>query len=51
MTSVVVVDDQELVRTGFALILERAGMAVLGEARNGNEAHRGRARDRRPTSC
>lgn len=37
-TSVVVVDDQELVRTGFRLILERAGFAVLGEAADGLEA-------------
>jgi DNA-binding NarL/FixJ family response regulator len=38
MTSVLVVDDQELVRTGFALILERAGMTVVGEAADGVEA-------------
>ncbi len=37
-TSVVVVDDQELVRIGFRLILERAGLAVLGEAADGIEA-------------
>ncbi|MDO5740632.1 MAG: response regulator transcription factor [Ornithinimicrobium sp.] len=36
--SVVVVDDQELVRTGFRLILERAGLDVLGEAGDGVEA-------------
>jgi DNA-binding NarL/FixJ family response regulator len=30
-TTVVLVDDQELVRAGFRLILERAGMEVLGE--------------------
>ena len=34
-TSVVVVDDQELVRMGFRLILERAGLDVLGEAADG----------------
>ena len=37
-TSVVVVDDQELVRMGFRLILERAGFDVLGEAADGIEA-------------
>jgi DNA-binding NarL/FixJ family response regulator len=35
---VVVVDDQELVRTGFALILERAAISVVGQARDGVEA-------------
>lgn len=38
MTSVLVVDDQELVRMGFRLILERAGLDVLGEAGDGLEA-------------
>jgi DNA-binding NarL/FixJ family response regulator len=38
MTSVLVVDDQELVRTGFVLILERAGMTVVGEAADGVQA-------------
>ena len=33
-----VVDDQELVRSGFALILERAGMEVVGQAADGLEA-------------
>ncbi|HLS45554.1 MAG TPA: response regulator transcription factor [Ornithinicoccus sp.] len=37
-TSVLVVDDQELVRMGFRLILERAGLEVLGEAGDGIEA-------------
>jgi len=32
---VVVVDDQELVRSGFALILEQAGMDVVGQASDG----------------
>lgn len=35
---VVVVDDQELVRMGFRLILERAGLEVVGEAADGLEA-------------
>ncbi|WP_109473048.1 response regulator [Ornithinimicrobium cavernae] len=38
VTSVVVVDDQELVRMGFRLILERAGFDVVGEAGDGLEA-------------
>jgi DNA-binding NarL/FixJ family response regulator len=36
--AVVLVDDQELVRAGFRLILERAGMKVVGEASDGVEA-------------
>jgi DNA-binding NarL/FixJ family response regulator len=35
---VLVVDDQELVRMGFRLILERAGFAVVGEAGDGMDA-------------
>lgn len=35
---VLVVDDQELVRLGFRLILERAGLVVVGEAGDGVEA-------------
>lgn len=35
---VVVADDQDLVRTGFALILERAGFDVVAAARDGLEA-------------
>ncbi len=35
MTGVLVVDDQELVRSGFAMILERAGFDVLGQASDG----------------
>lgn len=38
--TVLVVDDQELVRGGFHLILERAGMNVVGEAGDGIEAVR-----------
>ena len=38
MTGVLVVDDQELVRTGFAMILERAGIEVLGQAADGAAA-------------
>jgi DNA-binding NarL/FixJ family response regulator len=37
--SVVIVDDQELVRAGFRMILDaEADVEVLGEARTGNEA-------------
>ena len=39
MTSVVIVDDQSLVRAGLRLILDQdAGIDVLGEAENGKEA-------------
>jgi DNA-binding NarL/FixJ family response regulator len=38
VTSVLVVDDQDLVRSGFRLILEAAGLEVLGEAGDGAEA-------------
>ena len=38
MTSVVLADDQELVRSGFRLILELAGVEVRGEAGDGREA-------------
>ncbi|MGZ4478826.1 MAG: response regulator [Nocardioidaceae bacterium] len=37
-TRVLVVDDQELVRAGFTLILEKAGMDVVGQAGDGVEA-------------
>ena len=33
--TVLVVDDQELVRAGFSLILQKAGMQVVGEAQDG----------------
>ncbi|HWH29364.1 MAG TPA: response regulator transcription factor, partial [Mycobacteriales bacterium] len=38
MTSVVVADDQELVRSGLRMVLEARGVDVLGEAGNGREA-------------
>lgn len=38
MTSVVIVDDQAMVRDGLRLILELGGITVLGEARDGEEA-------------
>jgi DNA-binding NarL/FixJ family response regulator len=38
VTSVLVVDDQDLVRSGFRLILEAAGFDVLGEAGDGAPA-------------
>jgi DNA-binding NarL/FixJ family response regulator len=38
MTRVLLVDDQALVRAGFRLILERAGLVVVGEAADGEQA-------------
>jgi len=38
MTTVLVADDQELVRTGLCTILSRSGVQVLGEAADGREA-------------
>jgi DNA-binding NarL/FixJ family response regulator len=38
MTSVLIADDQALVRAGFRTILELAGFDVVGEAANGREA-------------
>ena len=38
MTRVLVVDDQELVRAGFTLILQKGGIEVVGQARDGLEA-------------
>ena len=35
---ILVVDDQELVRAGFRMILERGGLDVVGEAADGAEA-------------
>jgi DNA-binding NarL/FixJ family response regulator len=35
---VLIADDQELVRTGFAMILRAAGIPVVGQAANGREA-------------
>ncbi len=47
MTTVVVVDDQQLVRDGLRLILELAGIEVVGEAADGAEGVR-LVRDLRP---
>ena len=38
MTSVVIADDQELVRSGLRMVLEARGISVLGEAGDGREA-------------
>jgi DNA-binding NarL/FixJ family response regulator len=38
VTTVLLADDQELVRSGFRLILELAGLEVVGEAGDGREA-------------
>ncbi len=35
---VLIADDQEMIRTGFRLILEQAGVAVVAEAADGAEA-------------
>jgi DNA-binding NarL/FixJ family response regulator len=40
VTTVVVVDDQQLVRDGLRLILELSGVDVLGEATDGREGVR-----------
>jgi DNA-binding NarL/FixJ family response regulator len=45
MTSVLLVDDQALVRAGFRLILERAGLVVVGEAADGEQAVEAAARE------
>jgi DNA-binding NarL/FixJ family response regulator len=47
VTSVLVADDQALVRTGLCTILERSGLEVLGEAADGRAAVR-EARRLRP---
>jgi DNA-binding NarL/FixJ family response regulator len=38
MTSVLLADDQEVLRTGLRTILERHGIPVVGEAANGRQA-------------
>jgi DNA-binding NarL/FixJ family response regulator len=40
VTTVLLADDQELVRAGFRLVLELAGVEVVGEAGDGEEAVR-----------
>ncbi|MBW8484244.1 response regulator [Actinomadura parmotrematis] len=48
---VLIADDQEMVRTGFRMIIEaQADMTVVGEARDGAEAV-ARARELRPDVC
>ena len=37
MTTVVLVDDQEMIRVGLRVMLEARGVTVLGEAANGSE--------------
>jgi DNA-binding NarL/FixJ family response regulator len=36
--SVLIADDQQLMRAGLRLIVEQAGLAVVGEAENGEVA-------------
>ena len=38
MTSVVIADDQDLIRSGLRMVLEARGVDVVGEARDGREA-------------
>ena len=38
MTSVVIADDQEIIRSGLRMVLESQGIDVIGEAANGVEA-------------
>jgi DNA-binding NarL/FixJ family response regulator len=38
MTSVVIADDQDLVRSGLRALLETRGIAVVGEAEHGRSA-------------
>ena len=38
MTSILIVDDQELIRTGLELVLGGRGIEVRGQAGNGREA-------------
>ena len=40
MTTVFLVDDHEVVRSGLALLLEGAGLSVVGEAGSVDEAMR-----------
>ena len=44
MTSVVLADDPDLVRTGLHALLEARGVEVLGEAEHGRAAINKRAR-------
>ncbi len=50
MTSVVIVDDQTMVRAGLRLILELGGITVLGEAGDGEQAL-AVAQEHRPDVC
>lgn len=51
MTRVVLVDDQAVVRAGFAVILQSDGLEVVGEASNGADAVRVARRERPDVVC
>lgn len=51
MTRVVLVDDQAVVRAGFAVILQSEGLEVVGEASNGADAVRVARRERPDVVC
>ena len=38
MTSVVIADDQEIIRSGLRMVLEALGIDIIGEAANGIQA-------------
>ena len=51
-TSVLLVDDQALLRVGFRMVLEsQPDLEVVGEAGDGAEAVRAGRRAATPTSC
>ena len=51
MTSVVIADDQDLIRSGLRMVLEARGIEVLGEAADGRQAVEAVASRCAPTWC
>ena len=51
MTSVVIADDQDLIRSGLRMVLEARGIDVIGEAADGRAGRRGRGQRCAPTWC